>query len=223
MLGIFDEFNYDTITVTIKDVEKYKAIGNSEKRLLSVTYILRFIALTQKPDVVEKAERLSGQITKAIEAGKVTKSDKYFEKLEMVNRKLKSYIKESGTLELSKAQLNGLNGFVKNEIQSIEGLNGLNGAGAYAAGFLSSLASRYIYDRYVKPKAGAQGQNNTAGNNTKAKIVNSMVLKDMRFDTIRLAPEFDKMIGELTPGASIMIYGGREVENQRLPYCSQRV
>lgn len=219
LIKLVDKFadgKYDTITISIKDVDKYKTIGNSEKRLLSVTYMLRFIALTRKSDVVEKAERLNNQITKSIETGKIKESDKYFDKLKMMNRKLKAYTNNSGTLEVTEAQLNGLSGIVKREIESIEGVSGLNGAGAYAAGFLTSMASRYIYDKYISPKSNTNTnkvpEKNLAANDDNnaddAKVMNSEKLKTMKFETLKLEPDFAEVIGEPSDGAAIMIYGG---------------
>ncbi|MDA3910967.1 MAG: AAA family ATPase [Bacteroidales bacterium] len=213
-----DKLNLEIVEVELENINKYEEIARSEKRMLSVTYILRYIAISKQHDVFGKAKRLLDNIKSAIEKRKITKRDKYYDDLDEIKRRLSSYVKkEAKTLAIQPAELSGLKKRIREDVDD-SGLSGGNNLTTYAAGILSSIAARYIYDN-IKPanSSGPTSNNNVTAekqppveiNNAKsAQVLNSEKLKTMKFETIKLDPEFAELIGEPSEGAAIMIYGG---------------
>lgn len=201
-----DKLNLDIVEVNIQNIDKYKEIARSEKRMLSVTYILRYIAISKQHDVFEKAKRLLDNIKSAIEKKKITKRDKYYDDLDEIKRRLSSYIqKDAKTLAVQPAELSGLKKRIREDVDD-SGLSGGNSLATYAAGILSSIAARYIYDKKVKPDNSNDGP--TSNNNVTAEtVVSSEKLKDMQFETLKLDSPFNEVVGEPSKNAKMMIYG----------------
>jgi hypothetical protein len=91
-----------------------------------------YISLNGKKDVKDKAERLFKRIKSSVVKGKITKSDKYAEKLNEAYQTLKNYIDgDSVTLNINKAQLNGLMGVLNENLfdqkKSLSGYDDENG------------------------------------------------------------------------------------------------
>lgn len=102
------------VEIDAKTIEKYAKIGESEKTLLSITYIKRYISLHGKTNVKEKAKRLMEQLEKAVKSGKLLKDDPYENRLESVYSALKEYIAgKTKTPKIAQAELNGLKGILK--------------------------------------------------------------------------------------------------------------
>ena len=101
------------IKIDSKNLKRYLEIAHSQEGMLSVVLLKAYIALNGKRDVKDKADRLFKRIKKSVDQGKITKSDKYADKLNEAYQTLKSYIDgDSVMLNINKAQLNGLMGLL---------------------------------------------------------------------------------------------------------------
>ena len=101
------------IKIDSKNLKRYLEIAHSQEGMLSVLLLKSYIALNGKRDVKDKVERLFRRIKKSVDQGKITKSDKYADKLNEAYQTLKSYIDgDSVMLNINKAQLNGLMGLL---------------------------------------------------------------------------------------------------------------
>lgn len=105
------------IKIDSKNLKRYLEIAHSQEGMLSVVLLKAYIALNGKRNVKDKAERLFRRIKKAVEQGKITKSDKYADKLNEAYQTLKNYIDgDSAMLNINKAQLNGLMGLLGEDL-----------------------------------------------------------------------------------------------------------
>jgi hypothetical protein len=105
------------IKIDAKNLKRYLEIAHSQAGMLSIALLKAYVSLNGKRDVKDKAERLFNRIKKAVEQGKITKSDKYATKLDNAFQTLKTYIDgDSKILNINKAQLNGLMGIVGGEL-----------------------------------------------------------------------------------------------------------
>jgi hypothetical protein len=114
------------IKIDSKSLKRYLEIAHSQEGLLSVALLKAYISLNGKRDVKDKVERLFRRIKKSVDQGKITKSDKYADKLNEAYQTLKSYIDgDSVMLNINKAQLNGLMGILgENLFGQKKSLNG---------------------------------------------------------------------------------------------------
>jgi hypothetical protein len=105
------------IKIDTKNLKRYLEIAHSQEGMLSVTLLKAYVALNGKKEVKDKAERLFSRINKAVQQGKITKSDKYADRLNEAYQTLKNYIDgDSAVLNINKAQLNGLMGIVGDDL-----------------------------------------------------------------------------------------------------------
>ena len=101
------------IKIDSKNLKRYLEIAHSQEGMFSVALLKSYIALNGKRDVKDRSQRLFNRIKKAVEQGKITKSDKYADKLNEAYQTLKNYIDgDSAMLNINKAQLNGLMGIL---------------------------------------------------------------------------------------------------------------
>ena len=114
------------IKIDSKNLKRYLEIAHSQEGMQSVVLLKAYIALNGKRDVKDKADRLFKRIKKSVDHGKITKSDKYADKLNEAYQTLKSYIDgDSVMLNINKAQLNGLMGILgENLFGQKKSLNG---------------------------------------------------------------------------------------------------
>ena len=113
------------IKIDSKSLKRYLEIAHSQEGLLSVALLKAYISLNGKRDVKDKVERLFRRIKKSVDQGKITKSDKYADKLNEAYQTLKSYIDgDSVILNINKAQLNGLMGILGEDLFQKKSLNG---------------------------------------------------------------------------------------------------
>ena len=113
------------IKIDSKNLKRYLEIAHSQEGMLSVVLLKAYIALNGKRDVKDKADRLFKRIKKSVDQGKITKSDKYADKLNEAYQTLKSYIDgDSVMLNINKAQLNGLMGLLGEDLFQKKSLNG---------------------------------------------------------------------------------------------------
>ncbi len=114
------------IKIDSQNLKRYLEIAHSQEGMLSVVLLKAYISLNGKRDVKDKADRLFKRIKKSVDQGKITKSDKYADKLNEAYQTLKSYIDgDSVMLNINKAQLNGLMGLLgENLFGQKKSLNG---------------------------------------------------------------------------------------------------
>ena len=114
------------IKIDSKNLKRYLEIAHSQEGMLSVVLLKAYISLNGKRDVKDKVDRLFKRIKKSVDQGKITKSDKYADKLNEAYQTLKSYIDgNSVMLNINKAQLNGLMGILgENLFGQKKSLNG---------------------------------------------------------------------------------------------------
>ena len=116
------------IKIDSKNLKRYLEIAHSQEGMFSVALLKSYIALNGKRDVKDRSQRLFNRIKKAVEQGKITKSDKYADKLNEAYQTLKNYIDgDSAMLNINKAQLNGLMGILgENLFSQKKSLNGFD-------------------------------------------------------------------------------------------------
>ncbi|MEY3967288.1 MAG: hypothetical protein RL137_188 [Bacteroidota bacterium] len=119
------------IKIDAKNLKRYLEIAHSQAGMLSIALLKAYVSLNGKRDIKDKAERLFNRIKKAVEQGKITKSDKYATKLDDAFQTLKTYIDgDSKILNINKAQLNGLMGIVGGELfPKNKGVSGMDDNG----------------------------------------------------------------------------------------------
>jgi hypothetical protein len=119
------------IKIDSKNLKRYLEIAYSQAGMLSISLLKAYVSLNGKRDIKDKAERLFNRIKKAVEQGKITKSDKYATKLDDAFQTLKTYIDgDSKILNINKAQLNGLMGIVGGELfPKNKGISGMDDNG----------------------------------------------------------------------------------------------
>jgi hypothetical protein len=119
------------IKIDSKNLKRYLEIAHSQAGMLSIALLKAYVSLNGKRDVKDKADRLFNRIKKAVEQGKITKSDKYATKLDDAFQTLKTYIDgDSKILNINKAQLNGLMGIVGGELfPKNKGVSGIDDKG----------------------------------------------------------------------------------------------
>ena len=120
------------IKIDSKNLKRYLEIAHSQEGMFSVALLKSYIALNGKRDVKDRSQRLFNRIKKAVEQGKIIKSDKYADKLNEAYQTLKNYIDgDSAMLNINKAQLNGLMGILGenlfNQKKSLSGYDDDNG------------------------------------------------------------------------------------------------
>jgi deoxyadenosine/deoxycytidine kinase len=115
------------IKIDSKNLKRYLEIAHSQEGMFSVALLKSYIALNGKRDVKDRSQRLFNRIKKAVEQGKITKSDKYADKLNEAYQTLKNYIDgDSAMLNINKAQLNGLMGILGENLFQKKSLNGID-------------------------------------------------------------------------------------------------
>lgn len=126
LIGCYEKMgDMAEIKIDSKNLKRYLQIAHSQEGMLSVALLKAYVALNGKRDVKDKAERLFNRIKKAVEQGKITKSDKYANKLNEAFGTLKNYIDGNpALLTINKTQLNGLMGILGEDLFQKKSLNG---------------------------------------------------------------------------------------------------
>ena len=105
------------VKIDSKNLKRYLEIANSQEGMLSITLLKAYVSLNGKKDVRDRAERLLTRMRKAVTSGKVTKSDKYADRLNEAFVTIKTYLdSKSAYLNINKAQLNGLMGILGDDL-----------------------------------------------------------------------------------------------------------
>lgn len=126
LIGCYEKMgDMAEIKIDSKNLKRYLQIAHSQEGMLSVALLKAYVALNGKRDIKDKAERLFNRIKKAVEQGKITKSDKYANKLNEAYGTLKNYIDGNpAMLTINKTQLNGLMGILGEDLFQKKSLNG---------------------------------------------------------------------------------------------------
>ena len=126
LIGCYEKMgDMAEIKIDSKNLKRYLQIAHSQEGMLSVALLKAYVALNGKREIKDKAERLFNRIKKAVEQGKITKSDKYANKLNEAFGTLKNYIDGNpAMLTINKTQLNGLMGILGEDLFQKKSLNG---------------------------------------------------------------------------------------------------
>ncbi len=132
------------VKIDSKNLKRYLEIANSQEGMLSITLLKAYVSLNGKKDVRDRAERLLTRMRKAVTSGKVTKSDKYADRLNEAFVTIKTYLEsKSAYLNINKAQLNGLMGILGDDLfgqkKSLNGSEDEEGALIVSSGELLKM------------------------------------------------------------------------------------
>lgn len=119
LIGLHGQFKNSSDILKVDIAEsvrgKYLTLVGKQAELYSVKFIKSYINLQGKLVTNIKAKRLYNRIASAINKGKLTKKDRYWNEIESIMATLKSFVKknvEEGMLLVSSKELNGLQGIV---------------------------------------------------------------------------------------------------------------
>jgi hypothetical protein len=117
-----------TVEINAKKLEELITVAGGEKVYLSIPYIKRYLNLVGKTDIKQKATALLKQMRTAVGKGKITKSDRYSDRLSEIHNVLKEFLDnpKQKTIEASTEQLSGLQGIVDG--CNCSNLNGIDGS-----------------------------------------------------------------------------------------------
>lgn len=105
------------IKIDAKNLKRYLEIAGSQENMLSITLLKAYVSLNGKKGMKERAEKLIERMTKAVQKGKIHKSDKYAKRLNDAFEGLKNFVSgNADTLKISRAELNGLMGIVGDDL-----------------------------------------------------------------------------------------------------------
>lgn len=114
------------ITIEKKSLENLTTIAESQKPMLSVSFIRQYISLHGKKNVKDKAKALLAKIHKAAEAQKVRKTDPYADRLTKLYNSLSDYISgKTPAPQISESQLNGFMGLLGGNQKKSPELSGI--------------------------------------------------------------------------------------------------
>ena len=98
----------------------YKLIGKQVERE-STKLIKSYVSLQGKLTTNFRVKNLLKRIGRAIDTGKISKNDKYWEEVEVIQSNLDSFIQKNengGTLSVGNKELNGLNGILNEDFEA---------------------------------------------------------------------------------------------------------
>ncbi|HEY4784758.1 MAG TPA: hypothetical protein VIH57_01860 [Bacteroidales bacterium] len=173
-----------------KALETYLAIAHSEKAMLSVLYIKRYIGLHGKQEVKEKAKALHGKIDNAIKSGKIIKSDPYWNEISEIKMSLESYINNTSKVpSIKESTLNGIMTWLANRQRK-------------------KKVAKYLQKIYETEK-GLRGVEDESILNAPEsnQVIPSTQLQGMQFETIGLQGKYRELIGDPCIGFTAMVYG----------------
>lgn len=184
---------------TERQSEALRQTGTTQVVYPSIPFIKSFIGLNGKEISKEKAQVLRDRIVRAIDKAKLTKRDRYFKQIEAILSVLAAFVKGKGktsaphTLMVSEAQLNGLQGILKEcGCHSAEGKGALpptKREDARSNALLSGMAAPENEWRY------------------KGTLMNSVDFAGMHFETIGFEGKWRELIGDPSKGFTAIVYG----------------
>jgi hypothetical protein len=184
----------NTIQVNIDNetLKAYSTIAQSQKTMLSVTYIKQYIGLHGKKDVKDKAKALLSRIENAIETGKIPETCPYWNEIQEIKSSLESYIEnKSKTPAISENTLNGIMSWVARRQQK-------------------KKVAKYLQKIY-EAERGLRGveteQESNLSDVPEPIVITSTELAGMDFETIGLKGKYRDLIGDPSVGFSAMVFG----------------
>ncbi|NJK93763.1 MAG: hypothetical protein HC905_01490 [Bacteroidales bacterium] len=184
----------NTIKVTLDEdkLDSYSTIAQSQKAMLSVTYIKQYISIHGKKDVKDKAKALLNRIEKAIESGKIPETCPYWNEIQEIKSSLESYIgNKSKTPTISENTLNGIMSWLARRHQKKK-----------VAKYLQKI---YETERGLRGVETEQEPN--LNNAPEPTVISSSELAGMDFETIGLKGKYRELIGDPSVGFSAMVFG----------------
>jgi len=184
----------NTVQVNIDDktLEAYSTIAQSQKTMLSVTYIKQYIGIHGKNDVKDKANALLNRIENAIESGKIPETCPYWDEIQEIKSSLESYLgNKSKTPAISENTLNGIMSWMARRQQK-------------------KKVARYLQKIYETERGlrGVENEEETTLNETpESVVITSTELAGMDFETIGLKGKYRDLIGDPSVGFSAMVFG----------------
>ena len=184
----------NSIKVTLDEdtLIKYSTIGQSQKTMLSVTYIKQYISIHGKKDVKEKAKTLLSRIEKPIESGKIPETCPYWNEIQEIKSSLETYLgNKSKTPAISENTLNGIMSWVARRHQKKK-----------VAKYLQKI---YETERGLR---GVETEREPNPNEVpEPTVISSSELAGMDFETIGLIGKYKDLIGDPSVGFSAMVFG----------------
>lgn len=178
----------NTIQINIDDktLEAYSTIAQSEKTMLSVTYIKQYIGIHGKQGVKEKATALLDKLEK----GRIPETCPYWSEIQEIKVSLKNYIgNKTKSPTISESTLNGIMSWVVKRQQK-------------------KKISKYLQKIY-ETERGLKGIPDELENVTtsKSSVISSTSLPEMKFETIGLNGKYRELIGDPSEGFTAMVFG----------------
>jgi DNA repair protein RadC len=182
----------NTIEINIdeKTLSHYSIIVHSQKAMLSVTYIKQYIGLHGKQDVKEKSKSLLEKIEKAIESGKITSNDPYWNEISEIKSSLESYINDkSKAPAIKESTLNGIMSWLAKRQQK-------------------KKIAKYLQKIYETERGLKGTEEEPELNGTESfQVISSTQLPAMQFETIGLQGKYRELIGDPCIGFTAMVFG----------------
>ncbi len=129
LLNLFTKFKKENEKIQIDLDESlrsnYLTLVGKQAELYSVRFIKSYINLQGRLIPNQKAKNLHNRIANAINSGKLTKKDRYWNEIEKILERLKRFVKNTleGELTVSRKVLNGLTGIVQGVNHNYSKLN----------------------------------------------------------------------------------------------------
>jgi len=172
-----------------KDLYRYYKMAGAEVLMPSVRFIKSYIGMQGRDMSKEKAKNLLARIIDALEKKKLSRGDKYIKHIKIIIASLENYLqkgKDKPTLDISEAQLNGLECVLKDC-----GCDQMRGTESYGSD-LSGIAE-------MKKKIVIETPRN--------KILNSQQVIDLKTDKLNFTDKWLSFIGNPSRGFTAMIFG----------------
>lgn len=184
----------NTIKVTLDEntLDSYSTITQSQKTMLSVTYIKQYISIHGKKDVKEKAKSLLSRIEKAIESGKIPETCPYWNEIQEIKSSLESYLANKSKVPvITENTLNGIMSWMARRQQK-------------------KKVAKYLQKIY-ETERGLRGveteQEPILNEASEPTVISSSELAGMNFETIGLKGKYKDLIGDPSVGFSAMVFG----------------
>lgn len=184
----------NTIKITLDEdtLVSYSTIAQSQKTMLSITYIKQYISIHGKKDVKDKAKSLLSRIEKAIESGKIPETCPYWNEIQEIKSSLESYLANKSKVPvITENTLNGIMSWMARRQQKKK-----------VAKYLQKI---YETERGLR---GVETEQETNLNEVpEPTVISSSELAGMDFETIGLKGKYRGLIGDPSVGFSAMVFG----------------
>lgn len=179
-------------SIAASTLNRLQEIAGSETPMLSIAFIKRYVSMDGRKATKEKAKKLHDQINSAIEKDKISESDKYFDKLQVVRKGLFSYLNTSrpAGLRIEPAELNGL-------LAAIGAIYNTNGRR------LDRCTDKTYSDSHNKPGRCSKHRGSVNG----LGVLSSEEVANAHFDTMTLHGKWRELIGDPAVGFRMLVYG----------------